>query len=568
MDEQRLHGRWESEIGADYDKIVEAVGAARAKKVEPVPRPNPYEAVRDTITRMTERKAVVTDHEVETAVLNEANGRLCLLDVRLAMARPAHGIIFGKPDRFGSRRITTEVALATERRVVEAARDRVGIYRPMLQPKERQAVLNKTPERHRDGMAKLISSRDGVVILTAEEDIRESAVEIAQKAGAVVMNADKLGVAELDRALAGKSRVIILATPSKSPSGVVRLLTRQTACCHARCTTLPEAPAWQDIRSMAENRRASAVLAMLEQSDRVRPEREAIGWALENDAVLVIPDWAEAERLTKQIRLEAKLGKEAKKFKVTQQVPMDSGDKRKGQNYRAGMELRNIRGLGLAAKTVKIVRQRENELEVELGTGPNIVINLGHVKPHANWTAHVEKEIEVRPGDKLLLKTGERVTVEGFSDQGEPITDAGFVVKMDNTVRHGWAVAETTPLKAKKIAVVGAKSRNGLCRAIGRGQNGAKLFTDDVVKFRAALFQNKKTTATSVQRDVPYQREALNQQKWLVHCAPTWVPVREKQPEKTKMPVLGQNKAAVPTPQTAEKQRFPTRKPTLNHERE
>ena len=247
---------------------------------------------------------------------------------------------------------------------------------------------------------------------------------------------------------------------------------------------------------------------------------------------------------------------------------MDSGEKRKGQNYRAGMELRNIRGLGLVTKTAKIIRQSGDDLELEIGRGPNIVINLGHVKPHATWTVHAEKELEVRPGDKLLLKTGERVTVEGFSEQGEPITEAGFVVQMDNTVRHGWAVAETTQLKAKKIGVLGAKSRNGLCRAIGRGQTGAKLFTDDIAQLREAIFQNKKATAASVQREVPFQREALNQQKWLVHCAPTWVPVREKQPEKTKMPVLGQNKAAVPTPQPAEKQRFPTRKPTLNHERE
>ena len=536
--------------------------------MEPEPRTNPYEAVRDTIAQLTECKSVITDHEVETAVLNDANGRLSLMEVRLAMARTAQGVIFGKPDGFGSRKITTEVALAMERRVVEAARDRVGIYRPMLQPKERQAVLNKTPERHRKGMAKLISSRDGIVILTAEKDVRDTAIEIAQKAGAVVLNADRLGMAELDRALAGKSRVIILATPSKSPSGSVRLLTRQTACCHARCTTLAEAPVWQDIRSMAENRRASAVIALLEQSDRVRPEREAIGWALENDAVLITPDWDEAERLTKQIRLEAKLGKEAKKFRITQHVPMATGEKRKGQNYRVGMELRNIRGLGLATKTVKIIRQSGDDLELEIGSGPNIVINLGHVKPHATWTVHGEKELEVRPGDKLLLKTGERVTVEGFTDQEEPVTDAGFVVQMDNTVRHGWAVSETTPLKAKKIGVLGAKSRNGLCRAIGRGQTGARLFTDDIAKLRGAIFQNKKTTATNVQRDVPYQREALNQQKWLVHCAPTWVPVREKQLEKTKMPVLGQKKAAVPTPQTAEKQRFPTRKPTLNHERE
>ena len=101
------------------------------------------------------------------------------------MARPTQGVIFGKPDRFGSRKITTEAALAMERRVVEAARSRVGIYRPLLQPKDRQAFLDKTPERHRKGMAKLISSRDGVVILTAEEDVRETAAEIAQKAGAV-----------------------------------------------------------------------------------------------------------------------------------------------------------------------------------------------------------------------------------------------------------------------------------------------------------------------------------------------------------------------------------------------
>ena len=349
VDGQLLHGRWEAEIWADYDNIVEAVIAARTKKVEPEPRPNPYEAVRETVNRLTERKSVVTDHEVETAVLSEANGRLSLMEVRLAMARPAQGVIFGKPDGFGSRRITTEVALAMERRVVEATRSRVGTYRPLLQPKDRQAVLDKTPDRHRKGMAKLISSRDGVMILTAEEDIRETAAEIAQKAGAVVLNADRLGVVELDRALAGKSRVIILATPSKSPSGVVRLLTRQTSCCHARCTTLAEPPVWQDIRSMAENRRASAVLALLEQSDRVGPEREAVGWALENDAVLVTPDWAEAERVTQQIRLAATLGKEAKKFKVTQQVPMDSRENRKGQNYKAGMELRNIRGLGMAA---------------------------------------------------------------------------------------------------------------------------------------------------------------------------------------------------------------------------
>jgi hypothetical protein len=319
---------------------------------------------------------------------------------------------------------------------------------------------------------------------------------------------------------------------------------------------------------MADTRRASAVLSLLEQGDRVRPQCEAIGWALENDAILITPDWDEAERLTKQIRLEAKLGKEAKKFRITQQVPMATGEKRKGQNYRAGMELRNIRGLGLATKTAKIIRQSGNELELEIGSGPDIVINLRHVKPHATWTVHAEKEIEVRPGDKLLLKTGERVTVEGFSEQGEPITEAGFVVQMDNTVRHGWAVAETTQLKAKKIGVLGATSRNGLCRAIGRGQTGARLFTDDIVKLREALFQNKKSTAASVQRDVPFQREALNQQKWLVHCAPTWVPVREKPSEKAKLPVLGHNKVQVPAAQMAETQHFTTRKPTLNHERE
>lgn len=567
LDEQRLHGRWEAEIGADYDKIVEAVAVARAKQVEPEPRPNPYDAVRETINRLTERKSVVSDHEVETAVLNEANGRLSLMEVRLAMARPAQGVIFGNPDRFGSRKITTEVALAMEWRVVETTRSRVGIYKPMLQSKDRQAALDNTPARHHKGMAKLISSRDGVLILTAEEEIRETAVEIARKAGAVVLNSDKLGMEELDRALADKSRVIIWATPSKSPSGVVRLLARQTAGCHARCTTLPEAPAWQDIRSMAENRRASAVLALLEQSDRVRPEREAIGWALENDAAVITPDWAEAERMTQQIRLAATLGKEDKKFKVTQQVSLDSGEKRKGQNYRAGMEIRNIRGLGLAVKTAKIIQRRGNELELAIGNGPNIVINLGQVKPRATWTVHAEKELEVRPGDKLLLKTGERVTVGGFSTQGDPVTDAGFVVKMDNTVRHGWAVSET-PLKTKRIAVIGATSRNVLCRAIGRGQNGAKLFSDDVVKLRETLFQSKKPTAASVQREVPFQREALNQQKWLIHCAPTWVPVREKQSEKAKTPVLGQSKVQVPVPQTDEKQRFPLRKPTLNHERE
>jgi len=88
------------------------------------------------------------------------------------------------------------------------------------------------------------------------------------------------------------------------------------------------------------------------------------------------------------------------------------------------------------------------------------------------------------------------------------------------------------------------------------------------VKLREALFQNKKSTAASVQRDVPFQREALNQQKWLVHCAPTWVPVREKPSEKAKLPVLGHNKVQVPAAQMAETQHFTTRKPTLNHERE
>jgi conjugative relaxase-like TrwC/TraI family protein len=540
IDEQQLHGRWRAEIGGDYDKIVEAVVAARSKKVEPELRPNPYEAVHDAIIRLTERKSVVRDHDVETAVLNEAAGRLSLVEVRLAMARPAQGVIVGTPDRFGSRKITTEVALATERLVVKAARSRVGIYKPILQPKDRRAVLERIPERHRKGMAKLISSRDGVLILTAEEEIRQIATEIGQKVGAVLLNADKLSMAELSRVLDGKQPVVILANPSKNSSGAVRLLTRQTACCHARCAALAEAPEWRDIRALAQNRRASAVLSLMEQSDRVRPECEAVSWALENDAVLIAPNWAEAERLTQQIRLAAKLGKEAKKFKVIQQVPMDSREKRKAQNYRAGMELRNIRGLGLAVKIAKIVQQRGNELELETGAGPNIVIHLSHVKTHATWTVHEGKEIEVRSGEKLLLKTGEKVTVEAFSENDEPITDAGFVVKMDSSVRHGWVVAETAPLKSKCVAVVGAKSRIGLCRALERSQNGARLFTDDIADLRERLFRSKKVTPASVRGEAPYQREAFKQQQWLSHCAPTWVPAREDPSERAAIAIPGQ----------------------------
>ena len=522
LDEQSLHERWKSEIGGEYDKIKQTVTDARTRKPVFEPRPNAQEIVRDAIECATQNKAVVSEHEVETAALNEANGLLGLIEVRQALAQ-ANGVIFGKADRWGSRKLTTEKALETERRVISITRNGVGKELPLVPTKDKKAFLDKTPERHRKGMSKLLSSRDKVIVLTAEKEIHSIAQSVAEQAGVLVINADKgISVAQLDRALAGEQRVLVLANPTKNPPGAISLLVRSSATTHARCTTMAEIPKWSDIRTLAESWHTVPALSLLEQSGRVGSPSEAVSWAIENDAVVITPNLVEAEKMTASLRKASNLGKDAKTYKVTHQVALNPAEKRNAENYKQGMELRGIRGLGLPTKTATVVKLQGNDIELKTGNGPNIVVDLSHLPSSARWTVNQTKELEIRAGDKLLLgKTGQIVTIAEFKN-GEPVSENGFAISINDSVSYGWAVPEATPVKAAKVAVVGATSRIGLCRALGRGQIEAKLFTTDILELREKLFRNGKT-AGSILQATPYPRLAINQQRLIEQC---WTPAK------------------------------------------
>jgi hypothetical protein len=125
--------------------------------------------------------------------------------------------------------------------------------------------------------------------------------------------------------------------------------------------------------------------------------------------------------------------------------------------------------------------------------------------------------LEVRSGDKLLPgKTVKLVTAAGIK-ASEVISARGFVVPICGNVRCGWVTPQYTLDNTAKVAVVGATSRLGLCRALGRGQNAAKLFTSDMLELREKLFSNNKT-AGSILQSTPYPRLAINQQSLIGHC--------------------------------------------------
>ena len=168
LNAEALQKRWRDEIGKEAHAGLMAL-VTNARKKQPLPlRPvNPSEALFLAVSHLTERNSVVVDHQVQAESLAVARGRVDFDDVKVAMDKPDSGLIYGRPDAFGSKKLTTKELLDAEQRVLSFARNGVGQRVPLLSQSSRESRLRDSmlSDEQRQAVNTLLASRDRVTLL-------------------------------------------------------------------------------------------------------------------------------------------------------------------------------------------------------------------------------------------------------------------------------------------------------------------------------------------------------------------------------------------------------------------
>lgn len=163
-----LEERWKKEMGdEEHANLLALVASARAKPSIPERPMSPSQAVKLAVAHLMERTSVVWDHQVQAEALAASRGRVELSEVTAEMAKPDSGLIDGKMDSFGSRKVTTMELLAAENRVLKFARAGVGQCVPLL-PQFGRKLHVRDPmlsDEQKQAVDLLLASRNRVMLL-------------------------------------------------------------------------------------------------------------------------------------------------------------------------------------------------------------------------------------------------------------------------------------------------------------------------------------------------------------------------------------------------------------------
>ena len=236
----------------------------------------------------------------------------------------------------------------------------------------------------------------------------------------------------------------------------------------------------------------------------------------------VAPTWSEIDLVTEAIRGEliqrGRLGCETRKVTVSERVDMTKAQKKQARCYQVGMEIIELRGLGLRKKRMRIKEIQGETLILDEG----MTLDLKKLNRTASWTVHRPREIEVRTGDRLLLQQNDRpsgyhngdlVTIAGF-DADTILLDNGKSITRDYTqFTFGWAVTSyaSQGLTCDQVAISYDQGsfrgidRRGFYVGVSRGRESVRIFVDDKDFVRDCLRRNsgERTTATELVFDSP-----------------------------------------------------------------
>jgi len=139
VDLTELQKRWRQEMGEEaYADLMDLVATARERQPLTEHPISASQALSLAVSHLTERTSVVIDHQVQAEALAAGRGRVDFDAIKTEMDNPAHGIIFGRPDAFNSRKLTTLELLEAEHRVLKFAQEGIGNQIPMLAQSERE----------------------------------------------------------------------------------------------------------------------------------------------------------------------------------------------------------------------------------------------------------------------------------------------------------------------------------------------------------------------------------------------------------------------------------------------
>ena len=248
----------------------------------------------------------------------------------------------------------------------------------------------------------------------------------------------------------------------------------------------------------------------------------------------VAPTWHEIDLVTESIRHEliqrGRLGNETKKVMVSERVDFTKSQKKQARCYAPGMEIIEMRGLGLPKKRMKIKAIQGDTLVMidDKGKG-EMLLDLKNVNRTASWTVHRPRELEIRVGDKLLLQQNDRpngytngdlVTVTGLDANGIILSNGKTITKEYTQFTHGWAVTSyaSQGLTCDRVAIsydqgsYGGIDRRGFYVSASRGREDVRIFTDDKDFVRDCLRRNtgERTTATELVAEMAPSMLTLN----------------------------------------------------------
>ena len=610
LNAEALQKQWRNEMGKEAHANLMAL-VADAKRRQPNPhRPMPAtEALSLAVSHLTERNSVVVDHQVQAEAMAVARGRVDFNDVKVAMDKPDSGIIYGRPDAFGSKKLTTKELLDAEQRVLSFARAGVGQHVPLLSQSSRESRLRDTllSDEQRQAVDTLLASRDRVTLLlgkagtgksTSQRDLL-AGIKLAGHAvvgcapqsrqvselkqmgltesrtlasvleknelpeGAVVLldEAGQVGTRDFARLVdmveAVNGRLILSGDARQHGSvcagDILRLLARNSGCDTAKIKTIrrQQDELYKSAVEKLSRHQTLDAWDMLEQAGKVEEvpgeeRREALAhWVADGlqqskDVLTVAPTWHEIDLVTDAIRNElisrGRLGSEIKKVLVSERVDFTKSQKKQARCYATGMEIIEMRGLGLPKKRMKIKAIQGDSLILTDDQGQGeMVLDLKQINRTASWTVHRPRELEVRVGDKLLFQQNDRpngytngdlVTVTGLDDNGIMLNKGKIINKDYTQYTHGWSVTSyaSQGITCDRVAIsydqasYGGIDRRGFYVSASRGREDLRIFTDDKDFVRDCLRRNtgERTTATelvSSAHNLPTKRMLRQRQK-------------------------------------------------------
>jgi len=589
---EALQTQWRDEMGKEAHAGLMAL-VTNARKKQPLPlRPvNPSEALFLAVSHLTERNSVVVDHQVQAESLAVARGRVDFDDVKVAMDKPDSGLIYGRPDAFGSKKLTTKELLDAEQRVLSFARNGVGQRVPLLSQSSRESRLRDSmlSDEQRQAVDTLLASRDRVTLLlgkagtgksTSQRDLlagiklagyavvgcapqarqvadlkqmgldeSRTLASILEKGelpeGAVVIldEAGQVGTKDFARLVdiieAVNGRLILSGDARQHGSvcagDILRLLARNSGCDTAKIKTIrrQQNELYKSAVEKLSQHQTLDAWDMLDIAGKVQEvpgeeRREALakwvakGIANDKDVLTVAPTWHEIDLVTDAIRNElisrGRLGNEIKKVTVSERIDFTKAQRKQARCYAPGMEVIEMRGLGLRNKRMKIKAIQGDKLILVDDQGKEeMLLDLKKLNRTASWTVHRPRELEIRVGDKLLLQQNDRpngytngdlVTVTGFNANGIMLDNGKTINKKYTQFTHGWAVTSyaSQGLTCDRVAIsydqgsYGGIDRRGFYVSASRGREDVRIFTDDKDFVRDCLRRNtgERTTATEL----------------------------------------------------------------------